>query len=76
MAVRLYGILHVHNILYDYRFGFCKNHPTTLALIDVVDEIFQYLDKDDIGIGIYLDMKKTFDTVDHNVLLYNCIIME
>jgi len=59
MAVRLYGFLDVHNILYDYQFGFRKNHSTTLALIDVVNEIFQHLDKDEIGIGIWLDLKKT-----------------
>ena len=68
LQVRLYGFLHVHNIRYDYQFGFRKNHSTTLALI--VDEIFQHLDKDEIGIGIYLDLKKAFDTDDHNILLY------
>ena len=34
-AVRLYWFLYVHNIRYDYQFGFRKNHSTTLALIDV-----------------------------------------
>jgi len=67
MTVRLYGFVDVHNILYDYQFGFRKNHSTTLALIDVV-EIFQHLDKDEIDIGIYLDLKKAFDTVDHILL--------
>jgi len=43
-------------LVYDYQFGFRKNHSTTLALIDIVDEIFQHLDKDEIGIGIYLDL--------------------
>jgi len=72
MAVRLYRFLDVHNLLYDYQFGFRKNHSTTLALIDVVDEIFQHLDKDEIGIGIYLDLKKAFDTVDHNRPILLC----
>ena len=38
----------------------------------MVEEILEHLDKQDIGIGIYLDLKKAFDrpTVDHTILLY------
>ena len=34
------------------------------------------LDHGDIVIGIFLDLKKTFDTVDHNIIIINYIIME
>ena len=44
MYQRLYLYLQGNNILYRYQFGFRKNHSTALALIDVVDSIYQYLE--------------------------------
>jgi len=44
MYKRLYLYLQGNNILYRYQFGFRKNHSTALALIDVVDSIYQYLE--------------------------------
>ena len=41
MYTRLFNYLNVNNILYHYQFGFRRYHSTTLALIDVVDEIGQ-----------------------------------
>jgi len=69
MYTRLINYLNVNNILYDYQFGFRRYHSTTLALIDVVDEIYQHLDNRDMVLGIYLDLQKAVDTVDHNILL-------
>jgi len=69
MYTRLINYLNVNNILYDYQFGFRRYHSTTLALIDVVDQIYQHLDNRDMILGIYLDLQKAFDTVDHNILL-------
>jgi len=40
-----------------------KNHSTSLALIDVVDNIYQNLDASLTVVGIYLDLKKAYDTV-------------
>jgi len=54
---------------YDYQFEFRRYHSTTLALIDVVDQIYQHLDNRDMVLGIYLDLQKAFDTVDHDILL-------
>jgi len=38
----LYNYLRDNNILYDYQFGFRRHHSTYLALIDVVDQIYQH----------------------------------
>ena len=46
-----------------------KNHSTALALIDVVDCMYQYLDNNETVIGLYLDLQKAFDTVNHKILL-------
>ena len=56
-------------ILYENQFGFRQGHSTNHALITLVDKITQSLDSKDIVIGIFLDLKKAFDTVDHKILL-------
>jgi len=66
---RLYSFLSSNNILYEYQFGFHKFHSTGLALIDVVDNIFEHLDNCDSGVGICIDLQKAFDTVNHRIFL-------
>jgi len=70
MKSRLYSYLETNNVLFDYQFGFRHNHSTTLALIDVVDKLYENLDKHNKVIGIYLDLQKAFDTVNHDILLH------
>jgi len=47
-----------------------KYYSTSLALIDVADNIYQNLDASLTVVGIYLDLTKAFDTVNHDLLLY------
>ena len=49
--------------------GFFKNHSTTLALINLVDKIKDIMDNGKYALVIYLDLKKAFDTVNHDILL-------
>jgi len=51
------------------QFGFRKKYNTSLALIDVTDNIYQGLDNNEVTIGVYLDLQKAFDTVNHNIFL-------
>lgn len=69
MHKRLYSFLTKNNILYRYQFGFRKNFSTTLALIEVIDNLIQNMESDNISVGIYLDLQKAFDTVNHKILL-------
>jgi hypothetical protein len=66
----LFSHLQKHNILYCNQFGFRRNHNSTLALIEAVDNIYQYLDNKEITVGLYLDLQKAFDTVNHQILLH------
>ena len=66
----LISFLEHNSILYNYQFGFRKNHCASFALIDVVDDIYQNLDASLTVVDIYLDFTKAFDTVNHDILLY------
>ena len=46
-----------------------KKFSTTLALIEVIDNLIQNMESDNISVGIYLDLQKAFDTVNHKMLL-------
>ena len=40
-----------------------------MAMIDLVDKISSNIDPKNHNIGIFLDLSKAFDTIDHNILL-------
>ena len=64
----LISFVNKHKVLYKYQFGFRKNHSTTLALIEITDNILKDLEEGMHTAGIFIDFKKAFDTVDHNIL--------
>jgi hypothetical protein len=65
---RLEKFLACENILYKYQFGFRKNHSTYMAITILLDEITKAFNKEEIVVGIFLDFKKAFDTIDHKIL--------
>ena len=67
---RLTKFIKDFNILYKYQFGFRENHSTELALIEMVDEIKLSLDRKNMTCGMFLDLSKAFDTVNHNILIH------
>jgi len=69
MYSRLYSYLSAKHVLCNHQFGFRANHSTSLALIYLLDEIYD-IDNHDNIIGVYLDLQKAFDTIDHNILLF------
>ena len=69
MYKRFFSFLDKHNILNRYQFGFRPKHSTTLSLIEVMDEIYKNLDNGYMSVGIFLDLQKAFDSVDHGILL-------
>ena len=61
--------------MYKYQFGFRQNHSTTQALIEIADNLKESIDKKMTTCGIFLDLTKAFDTVDHKILMKNYSIM-
>ena len=60
-----------HNLIYARQFGFRKGHSTVHALIDITERIRKCLDKGDFADGVFVNLQKAFDTVDHKILLSN-----
>ena len=69
MHKRLYVFLEEHNILFQNQFGFRKNNSTSFALIDITEKIEETIDNIKYGCGIFIDLCKAFDTVNHEILL-------
>ena len=69
MSMYVIEFLETNNILYHNQFGFRKNHSTSHAIITLVERVSKALDTGKIVVGVFLDLKKAFDTVDHGILL-------
>ena len=69
MYKRLYTFLDYNNIIYDLQFGFRQQYSTSHALINITENIRKALDDGNIGCGVFVDLQKAFDTVDHQILL-------
>ena len=67
---RLISFLERNEPLYCYQYGFHKLYSTGLALIEITDYIKRLLDEKKYVISIFIDFKKAFDTVDHEILLH------
>ena len=65
---RLMSFINDKQILNDSQFGFRKNMSTAMAIIELVEEITTAIDEGKTTVGVFIDLKKAFDTVDHNIL--------
>jgi hypothetical protein len=69
MHSRLTSYLNKYNFLYDYQFGFRKNHSTSLAVVDVISMIQNELYNGKLIMGVFMDLQKAFDTVNFSILI-------
>ena len=58
-----------NKLLYFRQFGFRHNHSTSDAIVDLLGEILSSWEKNMNVIAVFIDLKKAFDTVSHNILL-------
>ena len=69
LVERLKNFLSHHNILSDSQYGFRNKHSTEHALINFVDYVTAEKEDGKFVLGIYVDIKKAFDSVNHEILL-------
>jgi hypothetical protein len=65
---RMYNFLDSNNLIYERQFGFRSKHSTTHALISTTEWIKSCIDKGSFVGGIFIDLQKAFDTVNHDIL--------
>ena len=69
MHKQLYNFISKYDIIYDLQFGFRCNHSTNHILLELTEDIRNAVDTNNFAAGIFIDLQKAFDTVDHNILL-------
>ena len=68
MYNRLFKYLTENSILYEKKFGFHTSHSTEHAILLLVNQLYQSFDESQFTLGIFIDLSKEFDTVDHKIL--------
>ena len=69
MYNRVENFLLSTNQFYDLQFGFRKHYSTNHALISITEKICESMDNRLFTCGVFIDLEKAFDTVNHNILL-------
>ena len=54
---------------YSFQFGFRQHCSTFCALLSLTVAIMKALDNANFACGIFVDLQKAFETVDHSILL-------
>lgn len=69
LTSRLVNFLCANNVMYKYQYGFREGCGTTTAIIELFDELAREIDRKKIVGGLFIDLKKAFDTLNHEILL-------
>ena len=65
---RIYKFLTKNNLISNKQFGFRSKYSTNHALVSITERIKSLLDDSQFVCGIFIDLEKAFDTVNHNIL--------
>ena len=66
---QLYNFLSNEDIISTHQSGFRSLHSTITALLEATDNWAFNIDRVNVNAVVFLDLKKAFDTVEHDILL-------
>jgi retron-type reverse transcriptase len=69
ISCRLLSYINKYNIFNPAQYGFRKKHSTYMAMLNLYDKVSAAVDNNEYSIGIFIDLSKAFDTVNHDILL-------
>ena len=69
LQARLVAFLDRQGVIIPGQYGFRAGHSTAMAVLDMVEKVRGAWGRKNAALGVFIDLKKAFDTVDHRILL-------
>jgi len=69
MYERLSNFLDKTNVIYPSQHGFQAGRSPSMPLLSIQDKISEAIENNEYSLGVFFDLAKAFDTVNHNILL-------
>ena len=66
---QLYGYLSSNSLLSSFQSGFRPKRSTLSALIQLCDNLFKSMDDGKLNCVVFLDVRKAFDSINHEILI-------
>ncbi len=66
---QLYEFLNANSLLSKHQFGFRPKNSTLAALIQMCDAWYENMDNGELNGVVFIDIRKAFDSINHNILL-------